>query len=207
MEYFIIIVSCYIVGSLNPAYIIGRLFHNVDIREVNSKNAGTSNVWMTFGKRKGVTVAVLDILKGLVPVLVLRLLFKDNDVLWVLGGLSAMIGHVYPFYLKFKGGKGTATFGGVVIALFPLLSIPLAVLFFLALWVTDYIALSTLLVVVLVPVLMLIFDYSYLSIILMCVYTLLSIYKHMPNFIRIIKKQEKGFKGTLPSIKEDKKKD
>lgn len=197
MDYLIIIISCYVLGTINPAYIIGKLFHKVDIRQLNSQNAGTSNVWQTFGKRKGIAVGVFDILKGAVPIIVLRILFPDNDVFWVLGGLSAMIGHIYPFYLKFHGGKGTATFGGVVFGLLPIPSIILLVLFFVILWLTDYIALSTLFVVVAVPIIMYFYDYETASILLIAFFSFISIYKHYPNYLRIWKKEEVGFKGTL----------
>ncbi len=201
MEYIIVILITYLLGSINPAYIIGHLFHKVDIRDLNSKNAGTSNVWMTFGKRKGASVAIIDILKGFIPVLVLRIIYPENDIMWVVGGLSSMIGHIYPFYIKFKGGKGTATFGGVVLGLLPIPSIILALLFFIILWVTDYIALSTLFVVVTVPLLMWYYDYHLISIALIAFFSCLSVYKHLPNFIRIWKKEEHGFRGTIKKKK------
>jgi glycerol-3-phosphate acyltransferase PlsY len=197
MDYLIIIVTCYLLGAINPAYIIGRLFHKVDIRDLNSQNAGTSNMWMTFGKRKGITVGLVDILKGVIPIIILRLIYPENDIIWVLGGLSAIIGHIFPFYLKFHGGKGTATFGGVVLGLLPIPSLILLVLFFAILWITDFIAISTLFVVIIVPIIMSFYDYEAISIILIVFFSCLSFYKHYPNFIRIWKKDEKGFRGTL----------
>lgn len=199
MTYLITILICYVLGAINPAYIIGHVFHNVDIRQLNSKNAGTSNVWMTFGKRKGASVAIFDILKGLIPVVVLRILFIDDQLLWVLGGMSSVVGHVFPFYMKFKGGKGTATFGGVVIGLLPILAIPLVIGFFLVLFISDFIALSTLFLVVVVPFLMYVREYDLKSIAIIGLFSLLSIFKHMENYKRIMKKEEKGFRGTLPS--------
>lgn len=197
MIYFITALLAYLIGSINPAFIVGHLFHNVDIRNINSKNPGTSNVWMTFGKRKGISVALFDIFKGLVPVVILRIVYPDNQLLWVIGGVMAIVGHVFPFYMKFKGGKGTATFGGVVIGLLPWFSIPLGITFFVILFVSDFIAISTLFVVIVVPILMYVREYDYRSIVIIVLFSLFSIMKHMENFKRIIKKKEKGFRGTL----------
>ncbi len=197
MEYFIVILVCYILGSLSPALITGKTVGKLDIREVNSKNAGTSNVAMTLGLKWGIVVGVSDILKGFIPVIIIRLLFPENDILWVLGGLSAIVGHVYPFYLKFRGGKGTATFGGVLLALTPIVALVLLVLFFAILFLTDYIALSTLFVIIIAPFTLYFSDYHTISIGLIALYSCLSFYKHYPNFKRILRKQEVGLRAAF----------
>jgi len=197
MEYFIIIVLSYMVGIINPAHLLTKHLRKIDIRDVNSKNAGTSNVAMTLGLKYAVIVGLLDILKGLVPVLVVRLLFPENDVLWVISGLSAIVGHVYPIHMGFKGGKGTATFGGVCFALFPLVSLGLAVLFFIVLIVSDYIVVPTVLAVVLIPFGMIFTNFQIMSVVLLSLYSILSIYKHWPNIVRIFKGQEVGLREGL----------
>lgn len=197
MEYALIILLCYVVGSLSPSLIAGKYVKNIDIRDVNSKNAGTSNIAMTLGLRWGVVVGISDILKGLIPVVVLRLMYPEQDVLWVLGGLSAIIGHVYPFYMKFRGGKGTATFGGVMLALAPLTSIVLLILFFAILFITDYIAISTLVMIIITPIILYFLDYSLVSIWLIVLYSCLSFYKHSPNFLRIYRGQEVGLRKAF----------
>jgi glycerol-3-phosphate acyltransferase PlsY len=129
MSYLIVIVILYFIGSISPSTLITRKVLGIDIRDVNSKSAGTSNTVMTLGIKYGAIVGVLDILKGLVPVVVLRILFPDTEVIWFVGGLSAVIGHIYPLHMKFKGGKGTATFGGLVLAVAPVYTIGLIILF------------------------------------------------------------------------------
>jgi len=197
MEYFLIIVLSYLIGTINPAHLITRHKKKIDIRDVNSKNAGTSNVAMTLGLKWGVVVGLLDLFKGFIPVLIVRFIFPDNDIYWVLSGLSAIIGHVYPFHMGFKGGKGTATFGGVCFALLPLITTGLFIGFFIVLIISDYIVVPTILGVVAIPIIMYFNDFSYISVGLIVIYTALSLYKHVPNIVRLIKKQEVGLKEGL----------
>jgi len=197
MEYFLIILISYLIGTINPAHLITKHKKKIDIREVNSMNAGTSNVAMTLGLKWGIVVGVLDLLKGLLPVLIVRLLFPDNDILWALSGLSAVLGHIYPFHMNFKGGKGTATFGGVCFALFPVVSAVLFVLFFIVLIVSDYIVVPTILSVVFIPIGMWFTNFSRISIGIIAIYSLISIYKHLPNIIRLFKHEEVGLRKGL----------
>jgi len=197
MEYLIIIVLSYIFGAVNPAHLITKRVKKIDIRDVNSKNAGTSNVAMTIGLKYAVPVALIDMLKGFIPVLIVRLVFQDNDILWVIAGLSAIIGHVYPIHMGFRGGKGTATYGGVCFGLFPLVTLFLFISFFIVLKVSDYIVIPTVLAVVLIPVGMLFTSFHPISAGLMALYTGLSLYKHWPNIVRLIRREEVGLKEAF----------
>lgn len=197
MIYVLIIVLSYLVGIINPAHLITKHKKRVDIRKVGSKNAGTSNVAMTLGLKYAVIVGLFDILKGLVPVLVVRLLFPDNDILWVIAGVSAILGHIFPLHMGFKGGKGTATFGGVCFALFPVVSAVLFVLFFVVLIISDYIVVPTVLAVTLVPAGMFFTNFSKISVALLFVFAALSIYKHRKNIVRVFKKEEVGLREAL----------
>jgi glycerol-3-phosphate acyltransferase PlsY len=197
MNYIIVIIILYFIGAVNPAKIITHKVLGVDIRDVNSKSAGTSNAVMTLGMKYGSLVGLLDLIKGFVPVLILRLLFPDNDIIWFVGGLSAVVGHIYPIHMGFHGGKGTATFGGILLAVAPLYALILFVAFAILTIVLDYIAVSTLIIIILVPIGMYFDDYSYISIILVSLYVLLSFYKHFNNFIRIYKKEEVGLRAAF----------
>ena len=201
MEYVLIIVLSYLIGTINPAHIITKRVKQIDIRDVNSKNAGTSNVAMTLGLKFAVLVGILDMLKGFLPVLIVRLLFPDNDILWVVSGVSAILGHVYPFHMHFKGGKGTATFGGVCFAFFPVISLVLFILFFVILIVSDYITVPTILGVIAIPIIMFMREFELVSVLLIVAYGFLSVYKHWPNIVRIYKKQEVGLKEGLGKSK------
>lgn len=197
MEYAIFFVVGYIIGIINPAHLITKYVKNIDIREVNSKNAGTSNVAMTLGLRYAVIVGLLDIFKGFLPVLIARLVFPDNDIVWVVAGLASILGHVYPIHMGFKGGKGTATFGGVCFGLFPLVSLGLLVLFILVLILSDFVVVPTMLAVILIPLGMLFTNFNRISIALLLLYTCLSVYKHWPNLVRIYRKEEVGLREAL----------
>lgn len=196
MTYIITIILSYILGSINPALILGW-YKKVDVRKSNSRNPGASNVAMTFGMKYAIYVGVFDILKGVIPVVITKLLFPDLEVLWFVAGFSAIFGHIFPVFLKFKGGKGTATFGGMLLALNPLPTLVLALLYFGLLFVWDYIAISTLFASLIVPLYMYLNDYETASIMIMLSFALISIYKHLPNFYRIISFQEVGIKRAF----------
>jgi len=202
MEYIIVIISCYLLGSISPAMIAGKKLRNIDIRDVNSKNAGTSNIAMTLGLKWGIAVGVSDILKGLIPVVILRIIFPENDIIWVVGGISAILGHIYPFHMGFKGGKGTATFGGVLLGIAPVFALVLAVVFTIVLFLSDYIAISTLVVLIVSPLGLYFLDFQITSIILISSYSLLSFYKHYPNYKRILLRQEIGLRKAFRKWKE-----
>jgi glycerol-3-phosphate acyltransferase PlsY len=197
MNYIIVIIIFYMIGQVSPSMIVARKVKKIDIRDVNSKNAGTSNIAITMGMKYGVMVGVLDILKGLIPVLILRFIFPDNEIIWFAGGLSVVMGHAYPFLLGFRGGKGTATFGGMCFAIFPLASLVLTIVFFAVLILSDYMALATMFAIIVIPIGMYFFDYNIVSVALVSLYSLLSFYLHFPNLVRIFKGNELGLKEGI----------
>jgi glycerol-3-phosphate acyltransferase PlsY len=192
MAYALASILSYCFGMINPTLLIGRYIKKVDVRSSNSRNPGTSNAMMTFGVRYGLFVGIFDILKGTIPVLVLRILYPDNDLIWIVAGFSAIMGHTFPLFMKLKGGKGTATFGGVLIGAMPLYALALMFIYFFILFYFDYIAISTLVAVTLTPIYMFYMDFTYRSIALMTVFMVISIYKHMPNYARIYYGHEVG---------------
>ncbi len=194
MYYAIAFVVSYLIGNINPAIHIGRWRRNIDIRQINSKNAGTSNAVMTIGWRWGILVLLLDMLKGFVPALAAKLLFPDNDILWFTAGLGAILGHIYPVFHGFKGGKGSATFGGVLFGTVPLYAAGLLAVYILVLVITDYIALSTLVAIIATPIALYLMDYHLASILLMSVFSAISFYKHTENYKRLLKGEEVGIR-------------
>lgn len=202
MEYVLIITLSYLLGSINPAYLGTKRYKKVDIREMYSNNAGASNMAIAFGFKIGILVGVFDILKGVIPVVILRFIYPDNDFMWTLGGFSAIIGHIYPVFLKFKGGKGTATFGGVLIGLNPIYAFTLAAIFFLILFIFDYIVLSVFFVTTVSPFVLYFLGISSESVILLTVFTFISMWKHRENYLRLYKKEEVGIKRVIKHHKE-----
>jgi len=113
-------VAGYLFGSINFSVLLGKLLRGIDIRDYGSGNAGTTNVLRTMGVKAGIAVLLLDVLKGALPVLIAKLV-SDDARLQVVGGLAAVIGHDFPVYYGFRGGKGVATSIGATIAMMPLI--------------------------------------------------------------------------------------
>lgn len=106
----------YLIGGINPSYIIGRL-RGFDIRKKGSGNAGASNAVITMGKAIGIGSAIFDILKATAAYLLAPLIFGDLALAAEIAGAACILGHIFPVYMKFKGGKGLACLGGVVLAM------------------------------------------------------------------------------------------
>lgn len=194
MEYIILFVLAYLIGNISPAIIIGKKTRNIDIRHINSKNAGTSNVTMSIGWRWGMLVLFLDIMKGLLPVLIVRLFYPEQDALWFITGLGAIVGHIYPVFYGFKGGKGSATFGGVLFATVPVYGFIMLAVYVLILFTTDYIALSTLFVSLVTPIFLYVMEMHVYSIVAMTIFAGISFIKHRENYYRILKGEEVGIR-------------
>lgn len=197
MEYVIVVLLAYLFGSLNPSILIGKLLFNINIKEVNSKNAGASNTTMTFGLKWGVLVFFLDLFKGLIPVLITRFIFEGDDIIWVTAGIGALLGHVYPIYFKFQGGKGTSTYLGVMFGLFPLVGLILLLVIIGMTLLSDYVAIGTVFMLLPPPIYMYLIGYHWISILLISLFILLSLFLHRNNFVAIYKKEEKGLRKTL----------
>ncbi|GHU63173.1 glycerol-3-phosphate acyltransferase 2 [Clostridia bacterium] len=141
----------YSLGMVQSAYLYGRI-KNIDIREHGSKNAGATNALRILGKKAGVTVFVIDVLKAVLAIFLVRLLFGVGyrnilPVLILYTGLGTVLGHNYPFYLGFKGGKGIAVTMGVVLSL-SLRHTPAILAFLICLALSRYVSLSSLVMVV-----------------------------------------------------------
>jgi len=141
----------YLVGSIPFGLIVGKVFYGVDVRQHGSGNVGSTNVFRVLGKKAGVAVMALDILKGYVPAALAAALFHPWYAIFI--AAAPVIGHMYSVFLKGSGGKGVATGAGVVLAL-----APLAFLICFAVWitliiVTRYVSVASLSVAFLVPVL------------------------------------------------------
>ncbi len=139
-EIFIVLIS-YVLGSIPFALIIGKLGYRVDVREHGSGNLGTTNTFRVLGKRAGTLVLLGDMGKGLVAAL-LPLLF-GSDMSLLLAGIPAIIGHSYPVFAKFKGGKSVATSAGVLLAAFPWFFLVVVTTFVVTLLVSKMVSLSS----------------------------------------------------------------
>ncbi len=164
----VIRVSClligYAFGLLQTAYIYGKA-HGIDIRQYGSGNAGTTNTLRVLGTKAGLIVFAGDCLKCMAAVWLVRLLFggSHRDMIYLLclyAGAGAILGHNYPFYLKFKGGKGIAATAGMVLSFHPYFIVTGLILFFVPFFTTHYVSLGSLLVYAGLMIQMIVFGQS-----------------------------------------------
>lgn len=137
------LVFAYLMGSIPTAVLYGRLVHGVDIRKHGSGNAGATNSLRVLGKKAGITVLIIDMLKGIIPILVCRYFFSDDPETLIIIGFASVIGHLLPVFAGFKGGKGVATSFGVILALYPLAALVCLIVFILLVYLTKYVSLSS----------------------------------------------------------------
>jgi acyl phosphate:glycerol-3-phosphate acyltransferase len=142
-ENIFIIILAYLLGSIPSGLIIGKVFYKKDIREHGSGNLGGTNSFRTLGVKAGLTVTIADILKGTLAASLPVLLSSDIHPLLI--GIFAVIGHMYPIFAGFRGGKAVATSGGVLLAYTPIMFVIVLLVFFLGLYITKYVSLSSML--------------------------------------------------------------
>lgn len=150
MERVISILIGYAFGLIQTGYIYGMI-NKVDIRQHGSGNAGTTNALRTLGWKAGIITFIGDCLKCVIAALVVRLIFAQQDNVQLLAayaGLGVVLGHNYPFYLKFKGGKGIAATAGLVLSVNPVMFLTIAVIFIAIVWFTEYVSLASLVIMV-----------------------------------------------------------
>lgn len=183
----IIILLSYLLGSIPFALLVGKIGYGIDIRQHGSGNLGGTNTFRTLGKKAGFIVSAADVLKG---TLAASLPFIFNaDLHPLVAGIPAVIGHCYPVFAKFKGGKAVATSGGVLLFAEPLLFLLVLLTFFLSLYISKYVSLSSIMAGVGSVILSLILADNITTYILMG-FTLFLLYRHRQNIVRIVKKTE-----------------
>ena len=141
----------YLVGSINSSIVLSKLKKN-DIRKHGSGNAGTTNALRTLGWKAGAVTFIGDCLKCVLAVLLVRFIFADSsriELLAIYAGLGAVLGHNFPFYLNFKGGKGIASTVGLILAVNPVMFLIVAIVFIAIVWFTQYVSLGSIVIMVL----------------------------------------------------------
>lgn len=143
-----LIIAAYLIGSIPTAVWWGKRYYGIDVREFGSGNAGATNTFRVLGKKAGIPVLAIDILKGTIAVLLVHLssyVYDSNEYVTLeLGlGIAALVGHVFPIFAGFRGGKGVATILGIVICITPLTSLMVLAVFLIVLLATRYVSLSS----------------------------------------------------------------
>lgn len=220
------IIFGYLSGSVLYSVIIGKVFYKKDLRNYESKNAGATNSLRVYGKKVGAIVLLLDIMKSFLPALILWLIFRNTIdqyiivtesfnpyVLVQLAGLFALLGHCYPVFFKFKGGKGASCYGGFVLCVNPFIGLICIIMFTSISKMTKYVSLSSVLTAWLPFILIFIPGVNYSFLLNVPIYTLLIVdvgtywvlfisglffissviitYKHKTNIVRLLNGTER----------------
>ena len=190
MELLLIIFS-YLLGSIPTGYIVGAMA-GVDIREVGSGNVGATNVARTVGKKRGLLTLIADVAKGFVPVFIAGRLDLSQTAI-ALTAIAAFLGHLYPMFLKFRGGKGVATALGVLLALAPMATLILIAVFAVVAVSSRFVSLSSIVAALAAPIVLWSLSYS-LTVIATGVFLAVMItLRHRENIQRLLEDTEPKF--------------
>jgi acyl phosphate:glycerol-3-phosphate acyltransferase len=186
MDILIIGIVSYLMGSIPFAFILTKFFLKKDIREIGSGNIGATNALRTGNKFIGFTTLILDIVKAVVPVLYVKFYFSE---LIYLASLCAFLGHVFPIWLNFKGGKGVATYVGILFAINIYLGLIFAITWLIIFFVSKYSSLSSLIASLAIPIYLLILNQFNLVFFFTIMFVLI-FFTHRENIKRLKNKEE-----------------
>jgi glycerol-3-phosphate acyltransferase PlsY len=201
-------IFAYLLGSIPFGLLISKS-QRVDIRKLGSGNIGATNVFRTLGPKFGVMAFALDFFKGLIPVLLIKFLLPSSpssalplDFFQIMAGLFAMLGHIFPIYIGFKGGKGVATAAGLVTGILPIITLILILIWAIITFSTRYVSVASLTVAVLLPISILVkkfvlhyTDPSFYVFFFSIIISLFVIIRHRSNIVRLLNGTENRF-GT-----------
>jgi glycerol-3-phosphate acyltransferase PlsY len=187
----VLILLGYLLGSVPVGFLLG-LRSGIDVRETGSGNVGATNVARVVGKRQGILTLIADTAKGFLPV-ILAIQLGASLAATVLVGAAAFIGHLYPIFLKFKGGKGVATALGVFLALAPLVTLVLVALFAVTVLTSRIVSLSSLIAAVAAPIIFWLFSYPPVVVGMAAFIALAIIWRHQSNIRRMMNGSEPRF--------------
>lgn len=192
----LIICACigYSFGCFSTGYIVGKMNH-IDIRQYGSGNAGTTNAIRTLGFKAGIITFLGDLIKALLAIFVISLIFANSQMplqlLKLYAGLGVVIGHNFPFYLHFKGGKGIAATAGVMFAFDWRLGVMAALIFIITVAITRYVSLGSLIISLILPIWIVVLYKGDVHMLMVgLLFTILAFLKHNGNIIRLIKGTE-----------------
>lgn len=200
MMIIVMLLLSYLIGAFPSGFVIGKLFFKKDIRQFGSGNTGATNSFRVLGRPAGFLVTFLDIFKGFITVFFPLWLpvHADGPITTfftngLIVGLFAILGHVYPVYLKFQGGKAVATSAGVVLGVNPILLLILTIIFFIVLKIFKYVSLASIVAAICCVIGSLIIQ-DYILLVVSFLVSIILIIRHRSNIARI-------FRGEEPKIK------
>lgn len=181
----------YLLGSIPFGYLIAKR-EKINVRNHGSGNIGATNVLRTVGKKAGILTLTGDFLKGFIPVL-MALYITQSEYMIGLVGILAILGHIYPIFLKFKGGKGVATSLGVFTGIMPLVVLITTIIWLIICFVSRYVSLSSMIASIALPVLAWQFNEPKFYILLSTLATIFIIFRHKDNLRRLATGEEDKF--------------
>ena len=194
LSYIIIIIIAYLLGNISTSYIVAKRLAGVDIRTQGSGNAGSTNVLRTFGKKAGAMTFAGDLVKGVIAVLVARLIADFTGLDVVTAGYIAVVGvvcgHNWPILLGFRGGKGVATSFGAMIAVNPIIALICFVAFLFIVAITKYVSLGSILGISISPIVMILVQ-NKKGMLVTLLLTASVIYTHRENIKRLLNGSER----------------
>ena len=187
----------YLLGCIQSAFLLGRLVRKIDIRDHGSGNAGASNITSTLGLQYGVIVGLVDVLKGFFAVQIVRWIYPGSPDLAYLAGLMAIVGHIFPFYMKFRGGKGVAALVGMMFGVNWRLGVLIVLLVAVPAFITDYIVAGSFTSFIALPIVTYYGGYMMFSVLFSLVLTGLCFYLHRGNIKRILAGEELKIRAVI----------
>ena len=195
LEYIYFILIAYLLGSFPSAILIGKIFYKIDVREFGSGNAGATNTFRVLGKKAGLPVLFLDVLKGFLSVNLIAFLdlipFSIDGIfeLQLTFGIAAVIGHLFPVFTGFRGGKGIATLLGILIGIHPTAAICSSLVFIIIFLIFKFVSLASIIASLSFPILIyLLSDSTPNSLIIFSIFVpILSLITHQKNIERLVR--------------------
>ena len=194
MKIFLFLLIAYFIGALPSGVWLGKYFKKIDIRDYGSKNTGATNAYRVLGKKLGVLVLILDVLKGFLPIYLASFFIKDNNILSLIGFVT-ILAHTFSIFINFKGGKGVATTTGVFLFLSPYIILELLIIFMIVLIVTRYVSLSSIICAIFLPALIIAYSLDNFKqnigmILLSLVISVFVVIRHKKNIDRLLTNTE-----------------
>ena len=196
MWYILVIMAAYLAGTSNMAFYLAK-YKKADLRSEGSGNLGASNVTVLLGWRAGVLVGIHDIGKAVLAVLLAQLLFPELPYIGAVAGVACVMGHIFPFYLKFRGGKGFASYIGMGLALHWKMMLVVLALMVIATVITDYIVAGTMTTIIAVPVALGILTRDPVLPLILLIASGVMVFIHRENFVRILNGTELGLRSAI----------
>ena len=196
MRYILVILAAYLIGTSNMAFYLAK-YKKADIRAAGSGNLGASNTTLLLGWRAGVLVGIHDIGKAVLAVLLAQFLFPELPYVGAVAGVACVLGHIFPVFLKFRGGKGFASYIGMGLALHWKMMLVILILMVIVTVITDYIVAGIMTTIITVPVTLGILTRDWILPLILLVASGIMVYVHRENFVRILNGTEFGLSNAI----------